>query len=55
MLNSATTKRMSHGQGQLNVAVDNTVLQMELKLPAQDVLGFEKITTDAQRSSLKKA
>ena len=44
-----------HGHGQLNVAIEDNTLEMELQLPAHDVLGFEKISSDKQRKQLKTA
>lgn len=44
-----------HGHGQLNIAIDNRVLHIELKMPAQDILGFENVTTNAQRVAVRKA
>ncbi|WP_422138663.1 ZrgA family zinc uptake protein [Endozoicomonas sp. ALC020] len=44
-----------HGQGELNFAVEGSEIHLELKMPANDVLGFETITTDKQRHQLHEA
>ncbi|WP_263078189.1 DUF2796 domain-containing protein [Endozoicomonas sp. Mp262] len=44
-----------HGQGQLNLAIDDSQVYMELKLPAHDLLGFESINNKAQQQALDQA
>ncbi|MGI9277582.1 MAG: ZrgA family zinc uptake protein [Endozoicomonas sp.] len=44
-----------HGQGELNFAVEDSELHMELMMPAHDILGFESITTEAQQQQLNDA
>ncbi|WP_252178988.1 DUF2796 domain-containing protein [Endozoicomonas sp. 4G] len=44
-----------HGHGELNFAVEGSEVHLELKMPANDVLGFETITTDKQRHQLHEA
>ncbi|MRI32240.1 hypothetical protein EOPP23_04435 [Endozoicomonas sp. OPT23] len=44
-----------HGEGQLNFAIDGRDIHLELEVPANDILGFESITTDQQKAQLKEA
>ncbi|WP_257253614.1 MULTISPECIES: DUF2796 domain-containing protein [unclassified Endozoicomonas] len=44
-----------HGQGELNFAVEGSEVHLELTMPANDVLGFETVTTDKQRHQLHEA
>lgn len=45
-----------HGVGALQVAVDNRTLVIELRLPAKDVIGFERAPrTDAERGRIEQA
>ncbi|MDD7805601.1 MAG: DUF2796 domain-containing protein [Endozoicomonas sp. (ex Botrylloides leachii)] len=44
-----------HGKGKLDIAIDNTSVHMQLIVPTQDILGFEKIQTPYQLSALNKA
>ncbi|MGI9282452.1 MAG: ZrgA family zinc uptake protein [Endozoicomonas sp.] len=44
-----------HGHGELNFAVEGSEVHLELKMPANDVLGFESITNDKQRHQLHEA
>ncbi|AMO55190.1 hypothetical protein GZ77_11540 [Endozoicomonas montiporae] len=44
-----------HGEGKLNFATEGSELHMELMMPAHDILGFERITTHAQKQQLDKA
>ena len=44
-----------HGQGELNFATEGSELHMELMVPAHDILGFETITTHAQKKQLNDA
>ena len=44
-----------HGQGELNFALEDSELHLELMIPAHDILGFESISTDAQQKQLDKA
>ncbi|WP_172806898.1 ZrgA family zinc uptake protein [Endozoicomonas arenosclerae] len=44
-----------HGHGALNFAVEGSEVHLELKMPANDVLGFESITNDKQRHQLHEA
>ncbi|KEQ18836.1 DUF2796 domain-containing protein [Endozoicomonas numazuensis] len=44
-----------HGHGELNFAVEGSEVHLELKMPANDVLGFESITNDNQRHQLHEA
>lgn len=41
-----------HGVGAINLAQEGNQLYIELKMPAHDALGFETITTDAQKATL---
>jgi hypothetical protein len=45
-----------HGQGKLNIAVEDGRLEMELEVPAADIVGFEhSARTKQQRASVAKA
>jgi hypothetical protein len=45
-----------HGHGTLNIAIENKRLEMQLEVPAMDILGFEHdATTDAQKEAVEKA
>jgi hypothetical protein len=45
-----------HGHGILNIAIENMRLEMQLEVPAMDILGFEHdATTDAQKEAVEKA
>ena len=44
-----------HGEGELNFAVEGSQLHLELTMPAQDILGFESITSEAQEEQLHQA
>ena len=45
-----------HGQGKLNIAVEAGKLEMELEVPAADIVGFEHAArTKQQRASIAKA
>ena len=44
-----------HGKGEMNVAVDKNTLFLEMTLPGHDVIGFETISTDAQRKKVAQA
>ena len=46
---------MYMGRGQLNVAIEDSHVHMELKLPAHDLLGFETINNKAQQKALDDA
>ena len=41
-----------HGLGHVNFAVDGSQVHLELAVPAFDILGFESMTTQSQRSQL---
>ncbi|WP_330925560.1 DUF2796 domain-containing protein [Candidatus Sororendozoicomonas aggregata] len=44
-----------HGHGELNLAIDNQTLYLELSVPAHDIVGFESIKTDQQQATLDDA
>ena len=44
-----------HGAGHLNFAIEGRQVHLELETPGFDILGFESITSDAQRGQLKDA
>ena len=44
-----------HGQGSLNIAIEDQTLYMEMDIPAHDILGYESVTTDSQKAELKQA
>jgi Protein of unknown function (DUF2796) len=45
-----------HGQGTLNIAVENNTVAMELEVPGMDIVGFEHdASSDAQKAALAKA
>src|ERR1051325_6055596 len=45
-----------HGHGNLNIAVEDKRVSMELEVPGMDIVGFEHdATTDDQKSAMEKA
>ena len=45
-----------HGQGNLNIAVEDKRVSMELEVPGMDIVGFEHdATTDDQKAAMEKA
>ena len=45
-----------HGHGNLNIAVENKRVSMELEVPGMDIVGFEHdATTDDQKAAMEKA
>ena len=45
-----------HGHGNLNIAVENKLVSMELEVPGMDIVGFEHdATTDDQKAAMEKA
>ncbi|WP_067521558.1 ZrgA family zinc uptake protein [Endozoicomonas ascidiicola] len=44
-----------HGAGYVNFAVEGKQLHIELEIPGFDILGFESVSTDAQRKQVSEA
>ena len=44
-----------HGAGSLDVAVEGNSVLMELRVPGQDLLGFEQLKTELQKSKAQQA
>jgi len=46
---AADNRPHQHGEGELNIVIDDHDLVLELRLPAADVVGFEKSPKDAEQ------